>query len=184
MSKPETKTCKHCQSEIPYKAKVCPQCRKKQKGGKLKFIIGAVVIIIVAAMILGGGSGIKLSKDAQNMSKKDFKAACETYDYKELARSAKDMVGNKIKITGQVVQVVSENENIPSEYRMAVTKDEYGLWDDYVYLNYTLKDKERLIEDDIVTIYGEITGEVTYTTVLGGKVTVPEITGVYMKIEQ
>ena len=31
----DTKICKHCQSEIPKKAKICPNCRKKQ-GGKLK----------------------------------------------------------------------------------------------------------------------------------------------------
>ena len=34
--KPTTKLCKHCKTEIPYDAKVCPNCRKKQKGGKLK----------------------------------------------------------------------------------------------------------------------------------------------------
>lgn len=34
----EVKKCKHCQSDIPKKAKICPNCRKKQ-GGKLKFII-------------------------------------------------------------------------------------------------------------------------------------------------
>lgn len=40
----ETKVCKHCQSEIPKKAKVCPNCRKKQ-GGKLKFVIIALVVL-------------------------------------------------------------------------------------------------------------------------------------------
>ncbi len=47
----ETKLCKHCQTEIPKKAKVCPNCRKKQ-GGKLKWIIIAIVVIgiIGAAM--------------------------------------------------------------------------------------------------------------------------------------
>lgn len=28
----ETKVCKYCKSEIPKKAKVCPNCRKKQGG--------------------------------------------------------------------------------------------------------------------------------------------------------
>ena len=39
--KPATKICKHCKTEIPYDAKVCPQCRKKQKGS------GCLVTIIV-----------------------------------------------------------------------------------------------------------------------------------------
>lgn len=56
-NKTETKLCKHCQSEIPKKAKVCPQCRKKQKGGILKWIvIGIVVLAIISAAAGGGGS--------------------------------------------------------------------------------------------------------------------------------
>jgi RNA polymerase subunit RPABC4/transcription elongation factor Spt4 len=54
--KPATKICKHCKTEIPYDAKVCPQCRKKVKGGKLKWIIIAVVVIIIIAAVAGGGS--------------------------------------------------------------------------------------------------------------------------------
>lgn len=42
----ETKLCKHCQTEIPKKAKVCPNCRKKQ-GGKLKWIIIVLIVIFV-----------------------------------------------------------------------------------------------------------------------------------------
>ena len=33
--KPTTKLCKHCKTEIPYDAKVCPNCRKKQKAENL-----------------------------------------------------------------------------------------------------------------------------------------------------
>ena len=40
----ETKICKHCQTEIPKKAKVCPQCRKKVKGGKLKVFYLFIVV--------------------------------------------------------------------------------------------------------------------------------------------
>ena len=49
----ETKVCKYCKSEIPKKAKVCPNCRKKQ-GGIGKWIVIAVIVIIVIAAISGG----------------------------------------------------------------------------------------------------------------------------------
>ncbi len=50
-----TKICKHCQSEIPKKAKVCPVCRKKQ-GGILKFVIlGIIALIILVVATSGGG---------------------------------------------------------------------------------------------------------------------------------
>ncbi|MCD7776677.1 MAG: DUF4352 domain-containing protein [Firmicutes bacterium] len=72
---PQTKECKHCKTEIPYGAKVCPNCGKKQNGGALKWvIIGIVVIIIVAAVAGGGGNDDSVTKvgevsqDSSNVS--------------------------------------------------------------------------------------------------------------------
>lgn len=64
----ETKICKYCKSEIPKDAKICPQCRKKQKGkGGLIAIIVIVVIIAIAG--LGGNNDSKdVAKDATNDS--------------------------------------------------------------------------------------------------------------------
>ena len=53
--KPATKICRHCKTEIPYDAKVCPQCRKKVKGGMLKWIIIAIAAIIIIGALAGGG---------------------------------------------------------------------------------------------------------------------------------
>lgn len=52
--KPATKTCKHCKTEIPYGAKICPQCRKKQgPGGCLTAIIIVVVIGLIGSCVGG-----------------------------------------------------------------------------------------------------------------------------------
>lgn len=51
--KPTTKICKHCKTEIPYGAKVCPQCKKKQ-GGALKWVIIGVVAICIIGTAVGG----------------------------------------------------------------------------------------------------------------------------------
>lgn len=48
-----TKTCKHCWSEIPYRAKVCPQCRKRVKGGVIRWILLSFVLIIIISAIVG-----------------------------------------------------------------------------------------------------------------------------------
>ncbi len=53
--KPETKLCKHCKTEIPAGAKVCPNCKKKQ-GGILKWIIIGVIVIGIIGAIAGGGN--------------------------------------------------------------------------------------------------------------------------------
>lgn len=53
--KPATKLCKYCQTEIPYDAKVCPHCRKKVTGGKLKWILIPAAAIILIGAVAGGG---------------------------------------------------------------------------------------------------------------------------------
>jgi len=50
-----TKQCKHCATEIPAKAKICPNCRKKQ-GGKMKWIIIAIIAVIIIVAVAGSGS--------------------------------------------------------------------------------------------------------------------------------
>lgn len=54
----ETKLCKHCQTEIPKKAKICPNCRKKQSG-KLKWIIIAIIALILIGSMAGGSDDEK-----------------------------------------------------------------------------------------------------------------------------
>nr|DAF81285.1 MAG TPA: protein of unknown function DUF5067 [Caudoviricetes sp.] len=59
MEKKETKLCKHCQTEIPKKAKVCPNCKRRQGG------IGClgVVLLVLGVFIFIGSFGASMSKD-------------------------------------------------------------------------------------------------------------------------
>lgn len=57
----ETKKCKHCQSEISKKAKVCPNCRKKQ-GSKLGIIFAVIGVLLVISALSGGGNDSSNSK--------------------------------------------------------------------------------------------------------------------------
>lgn len=54
--KPATKICKFCKTEIPYDAKVCPQCRKKQKANGCLTAIVVVLAIALIGSCFGGGS--------------------------------------------------------------------------------------------------------------------------------
>lgn len=54
--KPTTKICKYCKTEIPYGAKVCPQCRKKQKRSGCLTAIAVVIAIGVIGSCFGSNS--------------------------------------------------------------------------------------------------------------------------------
>lgn len=53
MAKQGTKLCKHCKTEIPAAAKVCPNCRKKQ-GGIVKWVVIAVIVLVIIGAAAGG----------------------------------------------------------------------------------------------------------------------------------
>lgn len=54
--KPTTKLCKHCKTEIPYDAKICPNCRKSQRPNGCLIAILVVVVLFVLIGVAGGGS--------------------------------------------------------------------------------------------------------------------------------
>ena len=111
----------------------------------------------------------------------EYKSSCTAgYSYKELARDPNTYVGKNAKFTGQVIQV---SEGLGSTVmRVNVTQGKYS-WDDTLYVTYTPKDGEsRILEDDIITIYGEMQPLKTYTTVMGASVSIPAIDAKYIEI--
>lgn len=76
--KPETKICKHCKTEIPYGAKICPQCRKKQgPGGCLIAIIIVIAIGLIGSCFGGGSKGDSDSTAAASNTKTEGAAKAE-----------------------------------------------------------------------------------------------------------
>lgn len=97
----ETKLCKHCQTEMPKTAKVCPQCRKKQ-GGIGKWIVIAVVAFLIIGIIGGGSDSEDNPSDdkLQNVGSVDNSQGTE----KESQKSTEsEETNNEFKV-GDIVQ--------------------------------------------------------------------------------
>ncbi len=77
-----------------------------------------------------------------------------------------------MKYTGKVLQI---NEGfITTDIRLAVTKTSYGYSvNDVIWVEYI--GTTDFVEDDIVTVYGEITGSYSYTSIAGWKITLPSM---------
>lgn len=77
MSTEKTKKCKYCKTEIPADAKVCPQCRKKLKGGKLKWVVLIILVGAIIGAVAGesdsesGGSATTTSSAASEQKKEE-----------------------------------------------------------------------------------------------------------------
>ena len=109
----ETKVCKHCQSEIPKKAKVCPVCRKKQ-GGILKWIVIAVIVIAIIGAVAGSGG----DDDKPHQVSNDSTPESDTQSQGETDSAEKDTfsVGETAEMNGVQVTMVNYEESNGSEF--------------------------------------------------------------------
>lgn len=103
---------------------------------------------------------------------------CEPMDYRTMARNPDKYKGGYYSATGEVIQVMEIDGGV--FIRMNVTQDEYGYWSDTIAATVEIpKGGDRILEDDIITIYGKCYGLYTYETVLGSEMSIPRIDAKY-----
>ena len=114
-----------------------------------------------------------------------FKASCATYSYNEIARNPEAYEGERAVFTGEVIQVVQDTSFGMTYYVMRVDVTKKGsYYTDTVYVTYwPPSDAPRILEDDIIVMYGTLKGEKTYTTILGASVTIPSFSAKYIDIK-
>lgn len=181
MAKSKMTTRKHCGAEIAASAKVCPQCGGKNKPPIYKrwwFI--AIIVLIVLSAIGGSGSGSDSSASSSKATSKasestassvasvvpeisedDYKAECQTVDYKELCRYPEKYEGTKIAVKVKVSQIIDANfSGSEKAWRTYTDNSGYGFYadDEYYMLDKRGGDAVKILEDDIITVYGEFTG--------------------------
>ncbi|MBP5678569.1 MAG: zinc-ribbon domain-containing protein [Bacilli bacterium] len=125
-------------------------------------------------------------KKTEEEKKAEYIASCEYYGYKDIGRQPEEFKGKKARFRGRVLQIKEDTWNNNKVVLLVqVTENEYGWWDDSVYVTYKYKDGEsRILEEDIINMYGTIEGTTSYYSVLGAKITVPAFTAKYIDIEQ
>lgn len=179
MAKNKMTTCKHCGAEIAASAKVCPQCGGKNKPPIYKrwwFIV--IIVLIVLSAIGGSGSGSDSSASSSTtkasestassaasvvpeISEDDYKAECQTVDYKELCRYPEKYEGTKIVVKVKVSQIIDANfSGSEKAWRTYTDNSGYGFYadDEYYMLDKRGGDAVKILDDDIINVYGEFTG--------------------------
>ena len=177
MAKEKMTACKACEKEIAKGVKKCPNCGKDQRNffGRHKIITGIVIIIILAIMASAfGGNSSKSTSVDNTISIDDYKSQCNTIVYDDIAREPDKYKKTKVKFKGKVIQVQESGSDVV--LRINVTKGDYDIYKDTVWVNYKYsKDEKKILEKDIVNLWGEVQGSKSYQSVLGGQITIPEI---------
>lgn len=185
--------CSYCGFCFSKKLGKCPRCGKKTTETILSWwIIGILVIIVIFALKSSYGNTNTATDNTNERSsdvieqveilEDEYKAQCSSIPYSDIARNPNDYIGQKTVYTGKVIQVQENGRNVV--LRFNVTQGDYGLWDDTIYVNYYTKsdNESRILEDDIVTVYGEFIGIKTYVAVLGNSVSIPHIKAEYIDV--
>lgn len=117
----ETKLCKYCQTEIPKKAKVCPNCRRKQSG-KLKWILIVLAAIVIINIIGGGDDESNVNKTGEVTSGEETNK-----DDKQKEKSNVFQIGDIVETKDLKITFISA-EQYTEENEFLQPKDGYEYW--------------------------------------------------------
>lgn len=105
-----------------------------------------------------------------------FKGSCTTFTYDDAARNPDSLVGQNATFTGEVIQVMQSGDS----YVLRVNKD--SDYDCTMYVTYTAPaGAARILEDDVITLWGTLDGTETYETIFGASVTIPRFEALYIQ---
>ena len=89
--------------------------------------------------------------------KNEYIKSCKTYGYKKVLRNPDKYIGKKIKIRVRISSVHEKSFLNPTKYYFANSKGEYGWYgDQYGIFDKRDTEKPKLLDDDIIEVYGEI----------------------------
>lgn len=113
------------------------------------------------------------SREAEEKAKLGYETGIT---YEQLARTPDAYVGELVKFKGEVLQVVDGEDE--TDIRLSVHWSDYGYYDaeQVLYCGYDPSILDvRLLENDIITIYGQSIGLFSYQAVTGAKISLPGI---------
>lgn len=124
-------------------------------------------------------------KVKEEQEKQTFISSCQTYTFEQMARNPDNFKGINVKLTGEVVQVMEGTYS--NSLRVNITKK--GTYSTYytdtIYVSYTPKaGEDKILEDDIITIYGTAQGDYSYTSTMGANITLPYVNAKYIVLQK
>lgn len=157
-------------------------------GKDICLIIVILASISLLGILLDDSSADNLSNDADSptlsatpiptITIDDIKNSASPISYDELMRNNDDYVGKIVYKRGEILQV-SERRTDQYVLRVATKWSEYGYYEDIIWVEYK---GDRLLEGDIIDVWGESKGLETYSAVLGNQITIPKMDSVHTEL--
>lgn len=131
-------------------------------------IIAGIGLMLDACGRLGVFDDLSFTKETEPqeiISEEDYKEECKEIDWKDLCRYPDEYNGQKIKVEVKIQQIMSTKK-----WRGQTDNDGTGWYtdDEYYLVDKRSSDAVKILEDDVVIIYGEFTGIEKVTRALTG----------------
>lgn len=174
------KKCKTCGAEIAKSAKVCPACGAKQKSHTvLKIVLVAFVVILFISRLGGSGGSDKPDPNVPVATKEEIVSSATTASYKDMMRDPDTYKGQYIVLTVKVQQTVTDGQ-----FRV-YTDDGTGWYmaDEYYMLDKRVDDNTKILDSDVIKVYGQYDGTREMTRALTGtKEEIPVVNILYTEL--
>ena len=100
----------------------------------------------------------------------ELREACQEFSYNEIARYPEQYKDQYVKFVGKIIQVVESSVSNQIDMRLALESN------DVVYISYNRQEQEpRLLEGDKIIAYGKLNGLITYESLFGQLITIPQL---------
>lgn len=197
------KKCMNCGFLTDESNSFCPKCgnilqsveaeQSQQKKDRSKFrkkeagiVIGLIAFIVAIPLFTNSilrspSNNPNDGNSTTEISEEDYRSACQHFDYKELCRYPDKYKGEFVKVEVRVSQILKDGETYWQGY---TNEDGFGYYDnEYVLIDRRGRDAVRVLEEDILVVYGRYRGLVTMERALGSvKVDLPCIEVGYIDI--
>ena len=200
--------CINCGTKLDADTKFCPKCgtpigseeftkdtvqkipqspkkKGRSKKKKLGIAFGVIVLLFFGLAILSAISAGSNETELKNpeLTPLQIKTmAKKGVDFDTLMRNNEKYVGDILYLEGKVVQTQNTFGDTYA-LRVSITKEDLGFgttyYSDTIWVNYA---GPRILEDDIVGIYGKVVGIKEYTAVLGNTIGLPEVDSLLLEV--
>lgn len=114
------------------------------------------------------------NNETTDITPQEYKKQCTMLTYQDLARNPKQYKDKDVCFYGEVMQVQENGSHIT--LLVNITLGDFNIWENTVWVDYTRgEDDYRVLEKDIVNVYGVSQGIKTYISILGNSNSVPYI---------
>ena len=138
--------------------------------GLITLIVGSVIMLTIVFLMQNQQKHLE-SEQIASVSEQDYKSSCKTIDYKELCRYPDKYEGTDISVKVKVQQVMDVSTfSTDKAWRALTDNNGYGWYadDEYYMIDKRSEDTVKILEDDVVVVYGEFTGLEKITRALTG----------------